>query len=680
MSELHALLEQLRAGENPRLSLEQMDPLLAWLTGSYRRDIEENSVHLARPDDDPVLLRMVLYRLDEVLFDNGELDEDAAGLGFDQPTSTRRIRFRRLASAFHPDRFPEMSDWLTDRSQAVHQAYGRFKHDPEGTAPAAPGPGRNARPAYREAPEPQGKRRFRRFAIGLRRRFGRDRYLAHKIIGGLAVLALLPVANLWLAPGPNIDQARQARNAAERTGQGVAANAESTLSAGSGRSAPSANELQPDNGSGALEDGPASTLALDTPAPADPRPQADAAGDGNRARRGDGRDSSQTGIQAGADTDHEVSALLIAARRAMNPASDGVSQADTLPTVDEQLRAMGLKTDTERLYGRMVSQLESPTGEVPATAEHEQDQASAPVSTAASGPVRESSQAQAEPGTTPTVKPARTSEPVVAQLEAEQPGLVEPTPNAEQASSMAAADSNTTAAPGNDRAYAAVAEAQKSGLDPKLDADPAQDPARALVAAESGIAGPATSAAAETLAATASRQVVGELPAVDKRPPDTGPADIETVDMEPAGPARAAPETASPAMARTAPPLPDGELQLGFFAAHPAGRLLSAFHAALESGNLPGLVSLFSDDARLDKLRGSKELAEHFRELFERSPERRVKLYMQRLERDGEQWRAEVDLEIVIRSDQRIEKVRSGRSVLQLSGRDGALKIRRLEH
>ena len=205
MTELRDLLEDLRRGGRPPLSVDSVELLLGWLTGSAAREGGSDS-ELPRPGHDPVLLQMVLHRLDDVLFDGGELRPAAAGLDPEEPATRRRIRFRRLASAFHPDRFPDLADWLTQRSQAVHRAYARFKQDPDApvVAPAPrPGPyppqspGRKVRPA---APRVR-KHRLRAFANSLRARFGNDRYLAHKLIGGLAVLALLPVLNMVLVPG-----------------------------------------------------------------------------------------------------------------------------------------------------------------------------------------------------------------------------------------------------------------------------------------------------------------------------------------------------------------------------------------------------------------------------------------------------------------------------------------------
>ncbi len=201
MTELRDLLASLRRGERPALRLEDVELLLGWLTGSAARGRGRGS-DLPRPGHDPVLLHMVLYRLDDEVFDAGELKLAAAGLDSDVPASRRRTRFRRLASAFHPDRFPDLSDWLTQRSQAVHRAYARFKREPAAPKLSKPKPG-PAKPASRNvqrAPAGVRKHWIRAFADRLRARFGSDRYLTHKVIGGLAVLAFLPVLNMALVP------------------------------------------------------------------------------------------------------------------------------------------------------------------------------------------------------------------------------------------------------------------------------------------------------------------------------------------------------------------------------------------------------------------------------------------------------------------------------------------------
>ena len=58
----------------------------------------------------------------------------------------------------------------------------------------------------RRPPPRVRKRRIRAFANRLRARFGNDRFLAHKLIGGLALLALLPVLNMVLVPGKDLEE------------------------------------------------------------------------------------------------------------------------------------------------------------------------------------------------------------------------------------------------------------------------------------------------------------------------------------------------------------------------------------------------------------------------------------------------------------------------------------------
>ncbi|MDT8321180.1 MAG: hypothetical protein RQ826_11700 [Xanthomonadales bacterium] len=384
MSALHDLLEQLRAGANPALGPTDLDLLLAWLTGSFGRDgngghgeggdgggrgKEERHGALPRPEDDPVLLRMALFRLDETLFDNGRLDLQAAGFDPEQPASTRRSRFRRLASAFHPDRFPDLADWLTQRSQAIHQAYGLFKQDPEGSAFATPQPGRaqstDTRTVFRKPRAGARNRPLERFAVRLRRRFGQDRFLAHKIIAALAILALLPIINLWLVPDrdfstPDPTGGEAARSAQDLNDDARAAGAAPVDRDEAARLALASHESMAGRG-GRQED-----------VPADARTGAEAgAQSGVRAgAQADARTGAEAGERGDRQSDDEASALLIAARRAMNPRSDGLSEPTPLPTVDEQLRSMGLRTDTERLYGQAASGETQEAQEVSARSGH----------------------------------------------------------------------------------------------------------------------------------------------------------------------------------------------------------------------------------------------------------------------------------------------------------------------
>jgi len=212
VAELRDLLASLRRGERPALLLDDVELLLGWLTGSAARGRGRGS-DLPRPGHDPVLLQMVLYRLDDEVFEAGELKLAAAGLDSGVPASRRRTRFRRLASAFHPDRFPDLSDWLTQRSQAVHRAYARFKREPAApkslkpkSSKPKPGPAKPASQNVQRSPAGVRKHWNLAFANRLRARFGSDRYLTHKLIGGLAVLALLPVLNMALVPSAILEK------------------------------------------------------------------------------------------------------------------------------------------------------------------------------------------------------------------------------------------------------------------------------------------------------------------------------------------------------------------------------------------------------------------------------------------------------------------------------------------
>ena len=67
----------------------------------------------------------------------------------------------------------------------------------------------------------------------------------------------------------------------------------------------------------------------------------------------------ETGNRKPSEPDPEVSPLLAAARRAMDPDGETASVA-ALQTVDEQLAAMGLENDTNRLYRRIGEEEEKP--------------------------------------------------------------------------------------------------------------------------------------------------------------------------------------------------------------------------------------------------------------------------------------------------------------------------------
>jgi len=129
-----------------------------------------------------------------------------------------------------------------------------------------------------------------------------------------------------------------------------------------------------------------------------------------------------------------------------------------------------------------------------------------------------------------------------------------------------------------------------------------------------------------------------------------------------------------PAAARTT-----GQLVLGPLASHPAGQLLEQFHRDLEAGNVAGIASRFTRNARHGSLRGQAEIADFYAEAFRDSRARRAELRVLRMERDGSEWRIEADLEVEVLGAGRSTLVQSGRSTLRLENRGDSLAISRLE-
>lgn len=306
MADLKKLLEETRRGAAPVLTPADVDALSGWLCGAANRAGE--SPDLPRPDHDPVLLQMVYFHLDAALFDCGRLRLEAAGLGPEQSPDRRKTRYRRLAGAFHPDRNPAMADWLTTRSQIILEAYGRFKQAPTDvvgrpttTRPSTPGA--TPPPAYSHAYPAPRTSAVRRAMLAMRRRFGHDRHLAHKLIAVLAVLALLPVLNLWLVsnPAPDLGSERSRNSAVSRVDDAPQTHANTSPDAPS-RTVNTGAELPPGTASG----------------------------------------------------DDDGSALRRAARQAMTLAPESADPAAPLTPVDRQLEALGLVSDRERLYRRMA--------------------------------------------------------------------------------------------------------------------------------------------------------------------------------------------------------------------------------------------------------------------------------------------------------------------------------------
>jgi len=721
MTELGALLEQLRQGDRPSLGPQRVEALLGWLNGSAERD--DRQAELPRPGHDPVLLQMVLYRLDDELFRDGELNIARAGVDPEQPMTRRRMRFRRLASAFHPDRFPDLSDWLTARSQAIHRAYARFKENPDEPAPRPGASGSPQPPTPTAKPTGYGyprQRKAGRWAQALRARFGGDRYLAPKLVGGLAVIALLPVLNLVLVPEPN----RAPDVPAITVNEPTSSTTKETRAAGKppGRN-PSETVAASDFESAGSENAE-SAAPVDLPPPG--------AGDNPLAP--------------------DVSPLLEAARRAMDP--DGEQTSDpTLPSVDEQLESMGLATDTERLYRRMLAMessdrmadrapVESEANasapadpsvpEPPPTADSENEPASVGAGPAGeeAGPDEESGpEEDSLAGQAPTADSGDEPASVGAGPAGEEAGpneksgpdgdsLAGQAPTADSADEPAAED-REPAQPMRRLQPGGVVPSVRSVLERNSKSDPeesAAEPAATERAGDSPVnrgstepavgAGPAgeeTGSNGDSLAGQAPTAdsgdepaSVGAGPAGEEASPDeeSGPdgdslaGQAPTADSgnEPAsvgaGPAG---EEASPdeesgpngdSLAGQAPTVGDsGDLVLGPLASHPVGKLVSKLHRKLEVGHVAGIASLFARDGRIGDVSGHAAIADHFRDWLGDDDFRRVDLRVARMRRQGEAWHVDTDLSIRPAAADAYGFIHKGRTQLVLIEREGRLVI-----
>jgi hypothetical protein len=199
---LDDLARRLRGGTLDRVAPEELDAILGWVTGAKRRAGAELEALLGSSQADPALLWDVYQQLDQVLFWDGILREEAAGVSATVPSPERRARYRRLMTAFHPDRYPDRAEWFTPRSQAILQSYGEFRHET---------PGRKAAPteAKKPAPRPPPRRRFLprvHFGPGLlvtvRDSLRRVSHLEIKLLAIVATALFVPILVMYLNQYP----------------------------------------------------------------------------------------------------------------------------------------------------------------------------------------------------------------------------------------------------------------------------------------------------------------------------------------------------------------------------------------------------------------------------------------------------------------------------------------------
>lgn len=210
------LARKLRAGNADRLTTAELDAVLVWVYGGGEARTAGLSTVLGSPGDDEDLLLRVYEQLDGLIFQDGGLVERDARVDALFPEDVRRARYRRLMAAFHPDRHLGLSDWLTPRSQAIHEAYRRFRSVME-TGIKAETTGLQVHP---DPPRrPSNRRRVPRVHFGpgvlrlLRNRLVGVRYLQFKVLGLVALVASLFVLNVYLTQAPVRTELRSAASA-----------------------------------------------------------------------------------------------------------------------------------------------------------------------------------------------------------------------------------------------------------------------------------------------------------------------------------------------------------------------------------------------------------------------------------------------------------------------------------
>ncbi len=190
------------------LDAAELDATLNWLAGSERAEAGELIRHLGSSRERPDLTRRVLHRIDAQIFLHGRLALERAFVHAAIAEPERRARFRRLMTAFHPDHHPGDDGWLTPRSQAIHDAWRRFRRGEEPTESGEATPGSGPAPARQMQTVPSERRSARivpehtPLLLRLRLRLQNVRHLQGKAMLMIAVIAFVPVAWMYFAYQP----------------------------------------------------------------------------------------------------------------------------------------------------------------------------------------------------------------------------------------------------------------------------------------------------------------------------------------------------------------------------------------------------------------------------------------------------------------------------------------------
>lgn len=133
---IRKLVAQVWVGQPTPLLERHLDDILIWL-GNASHDITRELDHafaragLSREDAVARTQRL----LDRRLFIEGLPPHRLLGLPADATAAVVRQRYRRLIQAFHPDRHPARSAWLTQRTELINIAYGHLRHQPRSERP-----------------------------------------------------------------------------------------------------------------------------------------------------------------------------------------------------------------------------------------------------------------------------------------------------------------------------------------------------------------------------------------------------------------------------------------------------------------------------------------------------------------------------------------------------------------
>jgi ketosteroid isomerase-like protein len=194
--------QALRDNRSVRLPGECVEPLLYWLCGSHSGPAESVYKYLGSPFDDVDQVQRVYQALEAVLFKDDEL------LPLQVGSYEQYNHFRLLSRVYHPDRYPELANWLGPRAQTINAAFNAFKQE-QGTLSGDEA----GIPLFRE----QGEARplagqdeeFFDVHVGMQERFIRasaplasSRHLPQKILILTAILCALPLLYLYLQRPP----------------------------------------------------------------------------------------------------------------------------------------------------------------------------------------------------------------------------------------------------------------------------------------------------------------------------------------------------------------------------------------------------------------------------------------------------------------------------------------------